>query len=560
MYILKNALKCISRSKGRNILIGIIVLVISIAACVGLSIRQASDNARENTVNSMIVTASISYDMQSMMSSMRDNMSGMDFESGERPSFDRDSFSDMMGSTSSLTLDEYKVYAEASTVKDFYYSSTIYVNGSDNLLPVSTETDSEDDSESSESTDEFSQDFQVGMPGGMGGMGGFGGMMMTQSDFTLEGVSSDSALTSFGTDGTASISEGAVFDEGTENFDCIISDELAIYNSLEVGDVITITNPSNEEETYELTVVGLYTDTDAGSTGFSVGGFSGSDPVNKIYISYTALESIVTYSEENSVEVTDENTGRTFESAFSSDLEATYVFANPDDYYTFEEEVRDLGLDESYVVNSNDINAFESSLEPLETLGSMAGVFLIVILAIGAVILIVLNIFSVRERKYEIGVLTAMGMKKGKVAIQFITEIFMVTIVAVIIGIVVGGVSSVPVTNALLKNQAASQQQEQNNMEMNFGRPGDFGGGMPGGKGGSMPEMGNVNIEDIDRDGFRGMFDNASNYISEINSAMNLTVVLQMFLIAVGLTLVAGGASVLFIMRYEPLKILANRD
>lgn len=36
------------------------------------------------------------------------------------------------------------------------------------------------------------------------------------------------------------------------------------------------------------------------------------------------------------------------------------------------------------------------------------------ILVIGAVILVVLNIFNVRERKYEIGVLTAMGMKKER--------------------------------------------------------------------------------------------------------------------------------------------------
>ena len=31
MYIIKNALRCISRSKGRNILIGIIALVIAVA-------------------------------------------------------------------------------------------------------------------------------------------------------------------------------------------------------------------------------------------------------------------------------------------------------------------------------------------------------------------------------------------------------------------------------------------------------------------------------------------------------------------------------------------------
>lgn len=39
MYIIRNALKCIDRSKGRNVLIGIIVLVIAISACIGLSIR-----------------------------------------------------------------------------------------------------------------------------------------------------------------------------------------------------------------------------------------------------------------------------------------------------------------------------------------------------------------------------------------------------------------------------------------------------------------------------------------------------------------------------------------
>ena len=39
----------------------------------------------------------------------------------------------------------------------------------------------------------------------------------------------------------------------------------------------------------------------------------------------------------------------------------------------------------------------------------MAGWFLAVILIIGAVVLVVLNVLNVRERKYEIGVLTAMG-------------------------------------------------------------------------------------------------------------------------------------------------------
>ena len=89
---------------------------------------------------------------------------------------------------------------------------------------------------------------------------------------------------------------------------------------------------------------------------------------------------------------------------------------------------------------------------------------------------------------------------------------------------------------------------------MNFG----MGGGMPGGgMGGGMP--GGMGGFEMPSD-FGDFMGQAENYITEIDSAMNLTVVLQMLGIAVGLTLVAGIVSMLFVMRYEPLKILANRD
>ena len=67
MYIIKNALKCIGRSKSRNVLIGIIALVIAISACIGLSIRQAAENARETAMDNMSITATISYDRGAMM-------------------------------------------------------------------------------------------------------------------------------------------------------------------------------------------------------------------------------------------------------------------------------------------------------------------------------------------------------------------------------------------------------------------------------------------------------------------------------------------------------------
>lgn len=554
MYIIKNALRCIARSKGRNILIGIIALVIAVSACIGLSIRQASENAKSSALDGMRITATISYDRANAMGQMGGGRPG---SFGGTGSFDKDQFANMMGSASSLTLEEYLKYAEATTVDDFYYTLTAYFNGSENFSPVSDETqgsegESEDESEGSQDSD-----LPSGFPGGnMGGiLGGMMGSMFSSGDFSIIGYSSDSSMTAF-INGTASMVEGSMFDEGTSQLVCVISEELAMYNSLAVGDTIVISNPALDTETYTLTICGIYSSSENNDFSMSMFGAS-QDPANRIYVSATALQAILDESEANSTTITNDY-GMESESKITGTLSATYSFVDTDAYYVFEEEVRTLGLSEDYTVSSSDISSFENSLAPLNTLSTMAGWFLIVILIIGGVILVVLNIFNVRERKYEVGVLTAMGMKKWKVATQFMCEILVVTMIAVMIGAAVGAVSSVPVTNALLEGQVQSQNNQQSQLEENFGRPGDFGGGFPGGSMGGMPSdfPGNLGGNNP----FGDMLNGAADYITEVDSAMNLTVVFQMIGVGLLLTLVASAASVLFIMRYDPLKILANRD
>lgn len=567
MYIFKNALKCITRAKGRNILLGIIALIVAVSCCIGLSIRQAAESTRKETAESLNVTATISFDRQSMMQEMGGGRG--EGESGGNGGFDRDQFAGMMGDSSSLSIEEYETYATAESVKDFYYTLTASLNGSDTLLPVSNDTTSTADESDTEDTDtEVSSGYEE-FSGSMGNMGGdmpdgMGGgkdrLMGMQSDFSVIGYSSDSAMTDF-VSGVASITEGTMFEENTEELNCVISQELATYNDIAVGDTITFTNPNNEDETYQLTVVGIYVNTEANSSSFSMMGATAADPANEIYMSAEALSVLTELSESSAVTQTDENTGMDFSSAITATVDATYVLGDVDAYYAFEEEVRDLGLDESYTVSSTDLTQYESSLLPLETLSTMAGWFLLVVLVIGAVVLVVLNIFNIRERKYEIGVLTAMGMKKIKVALQFLTEIFIVTLVAVIIGAIIGGVVSVPVSNALLQNQIDAQSTQSTRFEQNFGRPQSGGESMEMPEGMEVPD--DVPQGDSDKGGFDKIFGEngaATQYITEINSAMNITVVLQLLAIAVLLTLIAGAASMLFIMHYDPLKILANRD
>ena len=352
MYILKNALKSISRSKGRNVLIGIIVLVISVAACIGLSIQNAAEDAREATLEGITITAQISVDRNAMMSDMRENL--QPGEGGGMPSFDKDSFRENMNAIEGLTIDEMQKYADLDMVKSFYYTMSVSMNGSD-FEPVST-TDTEE--EETEDTDSMQ---------GMGGFGGFGmgmsggkgfrpGSMGEQGDFTLVGYSSDEAMESF-LDGTCTIVDGNVFEEGTKEYHCIITDELATYNDISVGDTIKITNPNDEEEVYELEVVGTYNNLQSTVTsgGFMQGFSTSSDAANQIYLSYNALSAIVSTSSENAEETTDENTGITRTTALPEQTSGTYVFATVEDYEKFSTDVYEAGLSEDYTVSSSDV-------------------------------------------------------------------------------------------------------------------------------------------------------------------------------------------------------------
>ncbi len=546
MYIVKNALRSMIRSKGRNILILIIALVIAVSACVTLSIRQSAVRARETGLADLEITAQIALDRQSLMQSAR---SGDGETNGEPP--DRSSMKEALLGAQGLSLEELQTYATAPSVKSFYYTLTASMNGSD-LEPIDLSGSGEDDdsaSDGSGSTNKLGGE----SPFGGKGMGGMNGIFGAQGDFTLIGAGSDEALTDF-VSGVCAVTEGAIFAEGTEARECVVSDELATLNDLSVGDTITLVNPNDETEIVDFAIVGIYHNSAAGAQeSDSLAMFSAAgDSANRIYVSYAALKVFTDESAANAVTETDEETGREQSTAVQAQVSGTYVFANAEDYEAFEAEARTLGLDDSYSVSSTVVSQYEQSLQPLENLSKFALYFLMVVLVIGAIILIVINIFSIRERKYEIGVLTAIGMSKARVALQFVTEMFTITLVAVLLGAAVGGVASVPVSNALLESQITSQEQKRDDLRGNFGRE------MGGGPGRNLPDAANILSGDATPTG--GFFGGAANYISEVNASLDFTVLAQLLGIGVLLTLLSSGAALIFILRYEPLKILSNRD
>ncbi len=557
MYIFKNAFKNISRSLGRNILIGIIVTVIAASSCVALSIRKSSENARQSNMENLNITAHINVDRAYVMETIQN--SGVDMS-------DRSAMQEVLKEASGLSLDQMQEYAGTEYVDNFYYTNMLILNGNDDLAPidpnaeVSSETDADEEAtdETTEETTEADQNMDPSMqgpdgqmqPGGdmQGGMQGPGmqqqdpeTMMASMGDFKLTGFSSDDAMEDFNT-GVATIKEGSMFDEDTDEMVCVVSSELATYNSISVGDKITLQNLQDEEETYELEVVGIYKNSDS-SSNMSTG--NANDPANEILTSTKVVDSIVASSAENQEEE---------DKQLNASTTGSFVFKDMDSYDGFESYLKDKEGDK-YVLTSSDVASYEASLVPLENLKDFATAFLLVILAIGAIILVVLNMFNIRERKYEVGVLTAIGMHKYKVALQFMLEIFIVTIFAILIGTGIGAAASVPLTNKLLETQVEQQESSQNSQQSNFGRSDQQqgpGGQQQGPQGGQQMNQGTFTKG--------GDIVGPVNYIDSVSYAVDGVVVLQMVGIGILLSIISSLIAIIFIMRYQPLKILTERD
>lgn len=498
MYLIKNAWKNVIRSKGRNLLIGLIVLVIATSACISLSIREAAENAKESGLENTEITGQIAVDRQSMMESMRESNA------------DQSQMKEKISQTQELSVSELEKYATSKSVKNFYYTMTASLNGK-NIEEISSENGSNED-DSSDSGDQNIKNHR----------------MENQGTFSLIGYSSEDAMSNF-INGTCKITKGSMFTEGTSDKVCIISDELADYNSLKVGSTIKLESPTDDSKVISLKVVGIYQNSSStsGENGVMNRFNAGADPANQIYTSYQALNSLTKDSD-----------------AFVTQTNGTYVFADKTAYETFQKDVKNMGLDDTYTVTSQDINNYEQSLLPLENLSKFASYFFIIVLIIGAVILAVINIFNIRERKYEIGVLTAIGMKKWKVCTQFVIELFFVTLFAMVIGLGVGSAASVPVSNHLLESQIESQQEQSDAQKSNFGR-------------GDSNQNGNAASSQRDKGGFMKQ---TVNYVSDISATVNITVVLELFGIGILLTILSSLTAVIFVVRYEPLKILTNRS
>ena len=207
-------------------------------------------------------------------------------------------------------------------------------------------------------------------------------------------------------------------------------------------------------------------------------------------------------------------------------VEAVYYLKQPNMLASFEAEIRDKGLPADYTVRTDE-SLFEQTAGAVESLNGIALTFLIIVLALGATIVVLLSVISIRERKYEIGVLRAMGMKKKNVAIGLWAELIAITCLCFALGMGAGAVLTQPVSDMLLAGQTQYST------------------------GGGSTTLAERLGETTGQDG---------NNQAKADVSMDASTVLEIFGLAIGLASVAGVVSVGRITKYEPIRILTRRE
>ncbi|WP_404332013.1 ABC transporter permease [Mesobacillus maritimus] len=425
MNFIKRSFLSVKARKGKSLLQVFVFSVICVLVLAGLSIQTAAVKSGDLARQKLGADVTLQVDMAKLREQMQAEQA-----SGERQRFK--SVPILEETAKELTTyDQIKGY-------NFYSSTTGLASGFDPIENEETETTEEGTSTQGE------------VPGGRMGGG------MTQGDITLQGVAFTDSTTEF-MDSTSTIVDGEhLTDEDIGNNVALIEKTLAEENDLKVGDTLTVTNPQDDSLTLDLKIKGIYETTATGSD--QAMNFTAMIPYNKIYVPYTSSSVLK---------------GTDYERTIDS---ATYYIDDPAEMESFVAQAeKESSIDfDIFTLDAND-QLYQQMVGPIENVASFSNNIVYLVSIAGAIILGLIVMMSIRERKYEMGVLLALGEQRWKLAGQFIVEILLVAVLSLGIATVSGNAVADQVSSQLLNQELESAETTDTPESFRGGR---FGGGI----------------------------------------------------------------------------------
>ncbi|MDA3966086.1 ABC transporter permease [Enterococcus thailandicus] len=505
MNFIKRALKSTKVKWGRSLLLFAVFTAILVFVLAGLTIRSAAEQAASEAQKEVGATVTLSANREASFQKPAETAtSETDSDGTAQERIDPGSFS-----LTPVSLEDAQKIADLADVKSYSFESSASALASDGITAIS----------SSDSTDSSAESTDANQPMG-GGMPGGG--QMTQADFQVTGVLASAQNSTFSS-GTATITDGEGIDESDKGTNQVLIEQtLATANDLAVGDTFTITSSEDEETTYELTVKGIY-ESSASSNSMGMQ-FSMMNPSNTLYTSYTLANELNGTAEDNTID------------------SAVYTLADPENMDDFLTKAKKLIDTDTFSLQSNDA-AYQSMLEPLNNVASFSKNVVLLVAVAGIIILTLIIMITIRERRHELGVLLSLGESRIKIILQLFTEVALCMILALGVAAVSGNVVANVVGQQLLEQQTSSDQNTQTN-DAKSQRPDDEN---PGGRGGQMGAPG----------GSSNPFA-VSDEVSELSINVTPTQIGFLALVALGISLLSVCLASIGILRLNPRKILLN--
>ncbi|WP_297629995.1 ABC transporter permease [uncultured Clostridium sp.] len=484
MNFLGRAFLSTKENKGKTILLFLVMTTICVFILSGISIQQATTQASNFAREKLGATVTLQANMQKMREDMMKEGNGSKFQvkSVSIPMSDVDKI---------LKLNNISSYNLTTTTSGI----------AQGFNPITS-------SESSTNTQQNNFPFK-------------GNEQQQQGNIKINGVL-DQGLLQDAKNGTIKLveGEGITKENGNQNV-AVISEALANNNDLKVGDTIKIQSPTTDD-VYSVKIQGIYET--SGEVNEMEARNEAMNPYNAIYVPYTLANTMKGSDYKDTVD------------------QATFYLNDPLNVDSFVKEAEKLDIDyNTFMLNANN-KEYETMIGPINNVSSFAKITVVGASVAGAIILALIIILTIKNRRNEIDILLSLGEKKGKIIAQFTAEMLIVLVIALGVSAGVGSVVSNKLGNTLVQKEVAvtAQSQEQSG----FG--GFNGGGFNSG-------------------GFRGGLGPGSNHeqvqaISSINVSVSGEDFAEMAGIAILIMIIGIGIPSVGIMRLQPKEILSRHD
>ncbi|WIW26721.1 ABC transporter permease [Bacillus inaquosorum] len=444
MNFIKRAFWNMKAKKGKTLLQLFVFTVICVFVLSGLTIQSAAQKSSELARQELGGSVTLQVDRQKQMEKQQD--------SGEKRSFE----------STPIKVSDANKLAALDHVKSYNYTTSASANAG-NFDAIESSSSSDSSSSSSSSNAKNSQG------------GGQGGPQMVQADLSIEGVISTALVDDF-SDGDSKITDGrAITKSDVGKKVTVINETLAEENDLSVGDSITIESATDEDTTVKLKIVGIYKTTSSGDD--QAQNFSFLNPYNKLYTPYTATAALKGDDYKNTID------------------SAVYYMDDAKNIDAFVKAAKKTSIDfDTFTLNTND-QLYQQMVGPIENVASFSKNVVYLVSVAGAVILGLIVMMSIRERKYEMGVLMAIGEKRWKLIGQFLTEILIVAVIAIGIASLTGNLVANQLGNQLLTQQISSSTDSTQTASGQIpGGGGGMGGGMFGHSSANVDVIDSLNV------------------------------------------------------------------